>query len=129
THSDKLPASIIVVGAGAVGVEFASFYHDAGVEVTLLEYLPRVTPLEDTEVSKELERSFRRRNLKTITSARFDPASVTADESGVCLMVGKAREEHNEVSAEQMLVATGRAPNSDNVGLESTRAKVEKGFV
>jgi dihydrolipoamide dehydrogenase len=129
THSDRLPASIIVVGAGAVGVEFASFYHDAGVDVTLLEYLPRVTPLEDTEVSKELERSFRRRNLKTITSARFDPASVTADESGVCLMVGKEGEEPKELRAEQMLVATGRAPNSDNVGLESTRAKVEKGFV
>ncbi len=129
THSSTLPGSIIVVGAGAVGVEFASFYHDAGVEVTLLEYLPRVTPLEDMEVSKELERQFRRRNLPVITSARFDPASVTADESGVCLMVGKEGEEPRELRAEQMLVATGRAPNSDNVGLESTRAKVEKGFV
>jgi dihydrolipoamide dehydrogenase len=129
THSDTLPASIIVVGAGAVGVEFASFYHDAGVQVTLLEYLPRVTPLEDGEVSKELERSFRRRNLPVITNARFDPASVTADESGVCLMVGKEGEEPKELRAEQMLVATGRAPNSDNIGLESTRAKVEKGFV
>ena len=129
THSDVLPQSIIVVGAGAVGVEFASFYHDAGVETTLLEYLPRVTPLEDGEVSKELERSFRRRGLTTITSARFDPAGVTADESGVCLMVGKEGEEPKELRAEQMLVATGRAPNSDNVGLESTRAKLEKGFV
>ena len=123
------PASIVIVGAGAVGVEFASFYHDAGVETTLLEYLPRVTPLEDGEVSKELERSFRRRGLTTITSARFDPAGVTADESGVCLMVGKEGEEPKELRAEQMLVATGRAPNSDNVGLESTRAKLEKGFV
>lgn len=129
THGSTLPKSIIVVGAGAVGVEFASFYHDAGVEVTLLEYLPRVTPLEDAEVSKELERSFRRRNLPVITSARFDPASVTADESGVSLMVGKEGEEPKELRAEQMLVATGRAPNSDSVGLESTRAKTEKGFV
>ena len=129
THGDQLPQSIVVVGGGAVGVEFASFYHDAGVEVTLLEYLDRLTPLEDAEVSKELERSFRRRGLKVITSARFDPASVTADESGVCLMVGKEGEEPKELRAEQMLVATGRAPNSDNVGLDSTRAKVEKGFV
>lgn len=129
TNSDTLPKSIIVVGAGAVGVEFASFYHDAGVETTLLEYLPRVTPLEDEEVSKELERSFRRRNLPVITSARFDPASVTADESGVCLMVGKEGEEPKELRAEQMLVATGRAPNTENVGLETTRAKIEKGFV
>jgi dihydrolipoamide dehydrogenase len=129
TTNDKLPASIVVVGGGAVGVEFASFYHDAGVEVTLLEYLPALVPLEDAEVSKELERSFRRRGLKVVTNSRFDPQSVTADESGVCLMVGKEGEEPKELRAEQMLVATGRAPNSDNVGLDSTRAKVEKGFV
>jgi dihydrolipoamide dehydrogenase len=129
TTSQTMPASIIVVGAGAVGVEFASFYHDAGAEVTLLEYLDRVTPLEDGEISKELERSFTRRGMKVITGARFDPASVTVDEAGVCVMVGKEGQEPREVRAEQMLVATGRAPNSDNVGLESTRAKVEKGFV
>ena len=121
--------SVVVVGAGAVGVEFASFFHDAGVEVTLLEYLPAVTPLEDAEVSKELERSFTRRGIKVMTNARFDTASVTTDDNGVCLMVGKEGEEPKELRAEQMLVATGRAPNSDNVGLESTRAKVEKGFV
>src|SRR5215212_3924953 len=129
TTSDTLPQSIIVVGGGAVGVEFASFYHDAGTEVTLLEYMDRLTPLEDAEVSKELERSFRRRGLKVITSARFDAASVTADESGVCLMVGKEGEEPKELRAEQMLVATGRAPVSEGVGLESTRAKVDRGFV
>ena len=129
TTGDQLPKSIVVVGAGAVGVELASFYHDAGVEVTLLEYLDRVTPLEDVDVSKELERSFRRRGLKVMTSARFDPASVTADDNGICLMVGKEGEEPKELRAEQMLVATGRAPNSDNVGLDSTRAKEDKGFV
>ena len=129
TTGTTLPASIIIVGAGAVGVEFASFYHDAGVEVTLLEYLPQVVPLEDAEVSKELERSFRRRGMKLITSARFDTSAVTADESGVRLMVGKEGEPPTELRAEQMLVATGRAPNSDGVGLESTRAKVERGFV
>ncbi|CAN5795283.1 dihydrolipoyl dehydrogenase [soil metagenome] len=129
TTGDKLPKSIIVVGAGAVGVEFASFYDDAGVEVTLLEYLPRVTPLEDGEVSKELERQFKRRGIKLMTDARFDTKSVRADNSGVKLMVGKEGEEPKELKAEQMLVATGRAPNSDNVGLDSTRAKVEKGFI
>lgn len=129
TTSDSLPKSIVVVGGGAVGVEFASFYHDAGVEVTLLEYLDRLTPLEDGDVSKELERSFRRRGMKVMTGARFDAGAVSVDESGVCLMVGKEGEEPKELRAEQMLVATGRAPNSDNVGLDSTRAKVEKGFV
>src|SRR5918999_3153245 len=63
TTGDRLPESIIVVGAGAVGVEFASFYQDVGVQVTLLEYLPRIVPLEDADVSKELERSFTRRGM------------------------------------------------------------------
>ncbi|HSH22378.1 MAG TPA: dihydrolipoyl dehydrogenase [Candidatus Caenarcaniphilales bacterium] len=126
---NTLPKSIVIVGAGAVGVEFASFFHDAGVEVTLLEYLPTVTPLEDADISKELERSFTRRGIKVMTNARFDPASVVSDEQGVCVMVGREGEEQKELRAEQMLVATGRAPNSDNVGLESTRAKSEKGFV
>jgi len=129
TIGNTLPKSIVVVGGGAVGVEFASFYHDAGVEVTLLEYLPRLTPLEDADVSKELERSFKRRGMKVMTSARFDSAAVSVDEQGVCLMVGPEGEEPKELRAEQMLVATGRAPNSENVGLEATRAKLEKGFV
>jgi dihydrolipoamide dehydrogenase len=80
-------------------------------------------------VSKELERSFTRRGIKVMTNARFDPGAIVVDEQGVCLMVGKEGEEPQELRAEQMLVATGRAPNSDNIGLESTRAKVEKGFV
>jgi dihydrolipoamide dehydrogenase len=125
----ELPKSVIVVGGGAVGVEFASFFHDAGVEVTLLEYAPALVPLEDADVSKDLERSFSRRGMKVMTNARFDPAAVTADDQGIRLMVGKEGEEPKELRAEQVLVATGRAPNSDNVGLDSTRAKVEKGFV
>ncbi|MDP8904209.1 MAG: dihydrolipoyl dehydrogenase [Chloroflexota bacterium] len=129
TTGETLPRSIVIVGAGAVGVEFASFYRDAGSEVTLLEYLASVTPLEDADVSKELERSFTRRGITVMTNARFDAGSVVVDDSGVCLMVGREGEEPKELRAEQMLVATGRAPNSDNVGLESTRAKVEKGFV
>jgi dihydrolipoamide dehydrogenase len=128
-RTDTLPGSMIVVGAGAVGVEFASFYHDMGVKVTLLEYASAVVPLEDAEVSKDLERSFKKRGMTVITSARFDTASVTADESGVRLMVGKEGEEPAELRADQMLVATGRAANTDTVGLENTRAKVEKGIV
>jgi len=129
TTGDTLPKSIAVIGGGAVGVEFASFYHDAGVEVTLIEYMDRLTPLEDAEVSKDLERSFKRRGMKVMTKARFDSAAVSVDESGVRMMVGPEGEEPKELRAEQMLVATGRAPNSENVGLESTRAKIEKGYV
>ena len=70
--ADTLPKDVIVVGAGAVGVEFASMYHDLGVKVTLLEYLPAIVPLEDREVSQALERSFTRRGMTVMTNARFD---------------------------------------------------------
>ena len=128
-RSDRLPASLIVVGAGAVGVEFASFYADLGTTVTVLEYLPAVVPLEDREVSAELERSLKRRGITVMTKARFDTAAVKVNKAGVSLMVGPEGEAPKELSAEQLLVATGRAANIENVGLETTRAKVEKGVV
>jgi len=128
-RSSSVPASIIVVGAGAVGVEFASWYRDMGAEVTILEYFPAVVPLEDAEVSKEMERAFTKRGIRIMTSARFDTASVVADASGVRLVVGKEGQEPAELRAEQMLVATGRAANVEDVGLETTRAVVERGIV
>ena len=113
---DTLPASVIVIGAGAVGVEFASMYHDLGSQVTLLEYLPAIVPLEDRDVSKELERSFNRRGIKVITNARFDAASVTAGDDGVRITVGPEGKDATELQAEMLLVAAGRAPNVENVG-------------
>ncbi len=129
-RSSEVPGSIIVVGAGAVGVEFASYYQDMGAEVTVLEYFPAVVPLEDAEVSKEMERAFKKRGIKVITSARFDPSAVKVDDSGVSVMVGPEGGEASEVRAEQMLVATGRAANVEGVGLETTRAVVtDRGVV
>jgi dihydrolipoamide dehydrogenase len=128
-RSAAVPRSIIVVGAGAVGVEFASYYHDIGSEVTLLEYLPAVVPLEDAEVSAEMERAFKRRGINVMTQARFDPGAVEADEVGVRLMVGREGEAPAELRAEQLLVATGRAANTEDVGLETTRAELDRGLV
>jgi dihydrolipoamide dehydrogenase len=128
-RSRDVPASLIVVGAGAVGMEFASFYADMGTTVTVLEYLPAVTPLEDVEVSKEMERAFTKRGIKVITSARFDAASVKVDERGISLLVGKEGETPAELVAEKMLVATGRAANTEDVGLETTKAVVERTLV
>ena len=127
--TNTLPKDVIVVGAGAVGVEFASMYQDLGVKTTLLEYLPMLVPLEDREVSQALERSFTRRGMTVMTNARFDTKAVKAGKSGVSLMVGPEGKEPAELKAELMLVATGRAPNVENVGLESTRAELERGFV
>jgi dihydrolipoamide dehydrogenase len=126
---DTLPKDVIVVGAGAVGVEFASMYHDLGVKVTLLEYLPALVPLEDLEVGRALERSFTKRGINVMTNARFDPKAVKASKSGVRLSVGPDGKDASEIGAEMLLVATGRAPNVEDIGLESTKAELEKGFV
>ena len=126
---DSMPASIIIIGAGAVGVEFASLYHDLGASVTLLEYLPAIVPLEDREVSKELERTFNRRGIKVITSARFDAKSVRAGKDGVRITVGPDGKEATELEAEMLLVAAGRATNVEDVGLDTTSAEVDRGIV
>ena len=124
-----LPKDVIVIGAGAVGVEFASMYHDLGVKTTVLEYLPALVPLEDREVSQALERSFARRGMTVMTNARFDPKAVKASKTGVTLSVGPEGKEASEIGAEMLVVATGRAPNVEGVGLETTKAEIEKGFV
>ena len=128
-RSDTLPRSIIVVGAGAVGVEFASFYRDMGADVTLLEYLPSVVPLEDAEVGQVLERAFKRRGITVMTNARFDPSSVAVEGDQVRVSVGPEGTEPKDLRADQMLVATGRAANVEDIGLEKTRAVVERGVV
>src|SRR4029078_8022888 len=80
---DTLPKDIVIVGAGAVGVEFASIFPDVGVKVTLLEYLPQIVPLEDAEVGKLLDRSFTKRGMTVMTNARFDAKAVTAAEHAI----------------------------------------------
>jgi dihydrolipoamide dehydrogenase len=124
-----LPKDLIVVGGGAVGVEFASMFHDVGVKVTLLEYLPAIVPLEDKDVSQALERSFARRGITVITNARFDPAKVDTTKDGVCLMVGPEGKEPAELRAEMMLVATGRAANIEEIGLETTKVETDRGII
>lgn len=129
TTKAELPKSIAIVGAGAVGSEFASLFHDLGVAVTLLEYLPGIIPLEDKDASAALERSFTRRGIKVMTKARFDVASVKVTDDGVTLMVGPEGGAAEELRVEQLLVATGRAPNTEDLGLEKTKVELERGFI
>jgi dihydrolipoamide dehydrogenase len=126
---DSLPKDIVIVGAGAVGVEFASMFADVGVKVTLLEYLPQIVPLEDADVSKLVERSFTKRGMTVMTNARFDATSVTADETGICVMVGPDGKEPAELRAELMLVATGRAANIEEIGLDTTKVETDRGVI
>ena len=123
----EIPKSMVVIGAGAVGVEFASIFHRFGTKVTVLEMLPRAVPLEDEEISAELEKSFRRQGIAVHTQAKVQKVTKTAKGVSVEYAVGEGKPQILE--AETCLVAVGRAPNTEGIGLEKTRAKLERGFV
>ena len=122
-----VPKSLIVVGAGAVGVEFASIYNSFGTEVTILEMLPRVVPLEDEEISAELDKAFRKKGIKIFTEAKVE--SVKKDAKGATVTFKDKAGKTQALSAEKILIAVGRKPQTENIGLEKSKAKVERGFV
>ncbi|HEV2388815.1 MAG TPA: dihydrolipoyl dehydrogenase [Candidatus Acidoferrales bacterium] len=123
----EIPKTLVVVGSGAVGVEFASIYGTFGAEVTLLEALPRIVPLEDAEISAELEKSFRKRGIKVQTEATVQ--SVKKDAKGVTVAFKDKAGKSQTLAAECVLVGVGRRPLTENIGLEKTRARTERGFV
>ena len=122
----KVPKSLIVVGAGAVGVEFASIFRSFDCEVTILEMLPRVVPLEDEEVSKELARVYRKRGITTHIGAKVEKVEKTKTGVGVTFSVDGKQQ---KIEAEKILIAIGRKPLTENVGLEKTKIQTERGFV
>ena len=122
-----LPSSMVIMGGGAVGVEFASIFHRFGTKVTILEMLPRAVPLEDEEISAELEKSFRRQGIGLETQAKVEKATKTA--KGVAVSYTRADGKSQSLEAETLLVAVGRSPNTQDVGLEKSRVKLEQGFV
>ncbi len=124
---EAIPESLAIIGAGAVGVEFASLYRSFGSQVTLIEALPRLVPLEDEEVSKELARAFRKRRIEAHTGVAVEAAEETAD--GVVVRFRDAAGNEQQVSAEKLLAAVGRKPNTDKVGLDNTAAETDRGFV
>lgn len=114
--SDTLPKSIVIVGAGAIGVEFSYIMHNYGVDVTLVEYLPRLLPLEDAEVSAELEKQYKRAGIKMMTGTRVDKVEDTGE--GVKVTVSKG-DKTEVLEAEKALMATGFAPRLEGYGLEN----------
>jgi dihydrolipoamide dehydrogenase len=124
---EKLPKSVVIIGAGALGVEFATVWHSYGVDVTLVEMLPHLVPLEDEEVSVELEKAFKKQGKKFLTGTKVD--SLEATENGVRVKVSGEKEEQT-LEAEQALVAIGFRPNSKNLGLEELGVQLnERGFI
>jgi dihydrolipoamide dehydrogenase len=123
---DYLPKSVIVLGAGAVGVEFASFWRSMGADVTVVEVLPGLVPLEDEDIQRELGRAFRRRGIQAMVDTRLEDAKVDDDKVTVTVTnQGKT----SEVSAELLLVATGRGPVGEGLGYEEIGVKLDRGFV
>ncbi len=122
-----IPKSLVVVGAGAVGVEFASIYRTFGAEVTILEALPRIVPLEDEEISPELEKAFKKKGIRIETEAKVE--SVKKDPKGATVAFKDKTGKLQSISAEKVLIAVGRRPLTENCGLEKTKAKLERGFV
>ncbi|MBN1453216.1 MAG: dihydrolipoyl dehydrogenase [Anaerolineales bacterium] len=124
---DKLPKSAVIIGAGAIGVEFATIWNSYGVEVTIVEMLPHLVPLEDEEVSKELEKNFKKNGINFLTGHKVE--SVETTKTGVKVVVS-AEGKETTLEAEQALVAIGFRPNSSGLGLEELGVKIsERGFI
>jgi dihydrolipoamide dehydrogenase len=124
---EQAPKSLIVIGAGAVGMEFSSLFRTFGSEVTIVEFLPRVVPVEDEEVSKELTRLFKKRGIDVNTGARVEKVEET--ETGVRVTFTDANGKTQVKEAEKVLVAVGRAGRTSGIGLEKTKVELERGLV
>jgi dihydrolipoamide dehydrogenase len=123
---DKLPGSMVVVGSGAIGSEFANFYQSLGTSVTLVEFLPRIVPNEDEEVSKQLERAFKKMKMKIMTDSSVEAVDISKDK---CLVTIKTPKGQEQVETDIVLSAVGVTTNIEGIGLEKAGVKTEKGKV
>jgi dihydrolipoamide dehydrogenase len=126
-HLKEVPKSLVIMGSGAVGVEFASIYRRFGSEVTIIELLPRLVPVEDEAVSAELEKSFRKQGIKSLTGTKVTKATATA--SGVDLEATGPDGKVQKLSAEVLLVATGRGPVTEGLGAEALGIEMDRGYI
>ena len=123
---ESQPASMVVVGSGAIGSEFANFYQSLGTNVTLIEFLPRIVPNEDEEVSKQLERSFKKIKMKIMTDSSVESVDTSKDK---CIVTVKTPKGTESVETDIVLSAVGITTNIENIGLEKAGVKTEKGKI
>ena len=123
----EIPKSIVIMGSGAVGVEFGSIFRRFGSEVTIIELLPRIVPVEDESVSTELERSFKKQGIKVLTGARVTAAR--AGSTGVDIEAQTAEGKTTTLAADLLLVATGRGPVTNGLGAEEIGLRMERGYI
>lgn len=122
----KQPKSMVVVGSGAIGSEFAYFYNAIGTEVTLVEYMPNIVPVEDEEVSKQLERSFKKQGIKVMTNASVEAVDTSSD---LCKVTIKTKKGEEVIEAEIVLSAVGVSTNLEGLGLEEAGVEFDKGKI
>ena len=122
----EMPKSLVVVGAGAVGMEFASIFRSFDAEITVLEMLPRVVPVEDEDISKELARVYRKRGITCHTSAKVEKVENTKSGIAVTFTVDGKQQ---RIEAEKILIAVGRKPRTEGIGLEKTKIRPDRGFI
>ncbi|MGB1112435.1 MAG: dihydrolipoyl dehydrogenase [Schleiferiaceae bacterium] len=123
---DKQPEKLVVVGSGAIGIEFAYFYNSMGTDVTVVEYLPNIVPLEDEEVSKQLERTFKKSGIKVMTSSEVTGVDTSGDG---CKVTVKTKKGEEVLDADIVLSAVGIAPNVEGIGLEDVGIATDRGRV
>jgi dihydrolipoamide dehydrogenase len=120
------PESMLVVGSGAIGSEFAYFYNTIGTKVTLVEFMPNILPLEDVEVSKQMERSFKKAKMKVMTNSSVESVDTSGDK---CIVTINTKKGEQQVECDIVLSAVGVTTNLEGIGLEETGVKTEKGKV
>jgi len=124
----ELPSSVIIVGGGVIGIEWASMLNDFGVDVTVVEYADRILPLEDEEISKEMARLLKKRKVNVVTGAKVLPETLVKADGKVTIKAEVAGGEQS-FTADKLLVSVGRQANVENIGLEATEIKVERGVI
>lgn len=124
---DPAPGSLVILGAGAVGVEFASIYSRFGSRVTLVEMLPRILPIEDDEISAAMQKAFKKRGIGVRVGSKVEDVEVR--DEGVEIMVHSDERGRESIEGEVLLVAVGREPRSVDLGLEGTKVEIDRGFV
>lgn len=125
---EQLPKSVLIIGGGVIGIEWASMLSDFGVEVTILEYADRILPAEDRDISKEMERILKKKKVKVVANAKVLPESIqkTGESASISSVV---KGEEQTFAAEKILVSVGRQPNTENLGLQNTDIELDRGFI
>jgi len=123
---DFMPKSLIIVGSGAIGIEFASFYSTLGAEVTVIEALDRILPVEDKEISTLAQKSFEKQGIKFLTGVKLE--KLTKDKDSISLAVDVAGKKY-DIKADRIIMAVGIIANTENLGLEKTKVKLDRGHI